>query len=135
MTALGRFIIPILVMIAGVGFVACTAEDEASVDSGMATAERSASDLKADAKDAWASLRTDGERLVDRVQTRNDTDAKQQLLQSCRDALERLRKAEVDSAGRVDQLCTRIRDTDVNNSSAWTDIKSELQRLNTEMGS
>ncbi len=137
-------------MVAGVGFVACTQEDEASVQSGIATAERevsgnptvaaakedvkdAAASAKQQAREAWASIRTDGERWVDRIQTRGDTGAKQELLNACRDALERLRKDNAGAADRVDRLCTRIRDTDVSNSSAWNEIQSELNRLDAEL--
>ena len=43
---------------------------------------------------AFAELRTQGERLVDQIETRNAPEAKEDLLNRCRVALERLRKAE-----------------------------------------
>lgn len=93
-------------------------------------AEEATRDVREAAQDAWASLRTDGERLVDEVRTRDDPAAQQRLLEECRDTLERLRRAESPGAGRVDELCNRIRNTDVHDDSAWDDIKRELQRLN-----
>ncbi len=83
------------------------------------------------AEDAFAELRTQGERLVDQIETRNAPEAKDELLNRCRDALERLRKAESESADRVDSLCDRIRDADVEDEELWRDIKEELGKLKT----
>ena len=77
-------------------------------------------------------MRTDGERLVDQVQTKNDEGAKKQLLDQCRDAEERLRK---DNNTRVDQaktLCDKIRDTDVKDANSWNDIRNQVKDLNKE---
>ena len=79
-------------------------------------------------------MRTDGERLVDRVQTGKDNDAKKQLLDNCRNAQERLAKQNSDRSDRVNKLCDRIRDTDVNAGDQWNSIKTELQQLNRELG-
>jgi hypothetical protein len=92
-------------------------------------AREAAGDLRKAAGDAWASLRTDSERIVDQIQTRNDPNAKQQLLDKCRDSLEKLRRANSNSAERVDQLCSRIRNTDVNAREAWNDVKREINEI------
>jgi hypothetical protein len=92
-------------------------------------ARDAAGDLREAAGDAWASLRTDSERLVDEIQTRNDPKAKQDLLDRCRDSLEKLRRSNSDSAERVDRLCTRIRDTDVNAREAWNDVRRDINEI------
>lgn len=107
---------------------ACTEENQSSV-------KETANDARTDARQAWASLRTNGERLIDRIQTRNDPEAKQQLLESCRNALERLRKDNSQFADNVSDVCDRIRDTDVNRTDAWNDIKARLNELNRDLGS
>lgn len=111
-----------------VAVAACTESDKED-------ARNTAADAKQQAKDAWASLKTDGERLVDRVQTRNDPEAKQQLLDKCRDSLERLRKSDSSFADNVAKLCNQIRDADPGNSSAWNDIKSRIDQLNRDLSS
>ena len=126
--------VPRLVMalvLAGVvaGF-ACTDEEAARTDQQVREATNGA---RQQARDAWASVRTDGERLVDQIQTRNDSEAKQDLLNECRDALERLRKNDAAIADRVEKLCDRIRDTDVNAGSTWNDVKQQLRDINREL--
>jgi hypothetical protein len=75
------------------------------------------------------SFEPGGERLVDEIRTRNAPEAKQQLLDRCRDALERLREADSEDAERVESLCDRIRDTDIEDSSVWNDIKEQIEQL------
>lgn len=110
---------------------ACTASEQQDAKQQV---QQTGKDIKQQSKDAWAGIRTDGERLADRVQTRNDADAKKELLSKCRDALERMRKADSAAADQVDKLCNQIRDADVNNSSAWNDIKARLNELNQQLG-
>ncbi len=43
--------------------------------------------------------------------------------------LERLRKASSESADRVAGICDRIQNTDITNTSAWTEIKQEIEKL------
>jgi vacuolar-type H+-ATPase subunit H len=87
-------------------------------------------DLRQQARAAWASVRVDSERLIDQIQTRNDPRAKQDLLDRCRNAQERLKTSNADAnAERVNELCDRIRATDVNNATAWDDIRTQFQRL------
>lgn len=113
--------------LAGV-LVACGADDidtEATRD----TIEETGQEARQAAEEAMADLRTGAERFVDQMQTRDAPQAKQQLLERCRDVLERLRKADSDDAGRVESVCDRIRDTDVENASAWDEIKKEIEKL------
>lgn len=103
----------------------CTQEDQDAAESKVGEA-------RAEVKDAWASMRTDGEKMIDRVQTQNDPEVKQDLLDSCRNALEKMRQADSAAAGRVDGLCNQIRDADPQDSDAWNNIKAQWQRLNAE---
>ncbi len=93
------------------------------------TVEEAAMDARQEAEDAFASLRTDAERLIDELLTRNAPEIKQQLLDRCRDALERLREAGSDQTDRVDDLCNRIRDTDPNDRAAWRDVREQVEQL------
>lgn len=104
--------------------------DDVDTEATRDTVAESAEDAREAAEKAFAELRTQGERLVDEVQTMNAPAAKEQLLDRCRDALERLRRAESDRADQVDSLCNRIRDADVENDDRWREIKDELSRLN-----
>lgn len=120
----------------GTALAACNAEDEQDLrDTGRDVQQQTrelSEDARRESSDAWASLRTDGERLVDQVQTRNDPESKQQLLDRCRDTLERLRKAGSPRAGQVDDLCTAIRAADVSNDSVWDGIRQRFNQLNQE---
>ncbi|MFN8556323.1 MAG: hypothetical protein U0531_02875 [Dehalococcoidia bacterium] len=91
--------------------------------------EDAARDAGRTAGDAFAELRTNGERLVDRVQTSNDPAAKQQLLDTCRDALARLRREGSNAEKRVDNLCTSIRETDPNTPAAWDGIRQRMNEI------
>ncbi|MDQ4130794.1 MAG: hypothetical protein M3133_07390 [Actinomycetota bacterium] len=104
--------------------------DDVDTEATRDTVAETAEDAREAAENAFAELRTQGERLVDEVRTTNAPEAKEQLLDRCRDALERLRRAESDRADQVDSLCNRIRDADVENDARWGEIKDELSRLN-----
>lgn len=93
------------------------------------TIEERAGDVQEAARDGLASLRTDVERLIDDVQARNAPEAKERLLERCRDALERLRRANSDSADRVQGLCDRIQGADITNESVWNEIKQEVEQI------
>jgi hypothetical protein len=82
-----------------------------------------------------ADLRTDGERLINEIQTRNDPDAKDQLLDRCRDVEEQLRKSENASADRVNKFCDDIRDADPEDSGAWNTIRTRFDELNSNFRS
>ena len=112
----------------GTLFVAC-GDDDVDTEATQDTVEDAATDAREEAENAFASLRTEAERLLDEIQTRNAPEAKQELLDQCRDVLERLRKANSDQVDRVESLCDRIRDTDPANSSVWQEVKDEIARL------
>lgn len=106
---------------------ACTQEEAEDVGQRVGEATE---DAIAAAQDAWATLRTDADRLVDKIKTDDDSQAKEELLERCRDAVEKLRKAESDQAERLDEVCDRIRDTDASNSdSSWDEIKNRIEEL------
>lgn len=85
-----------------------------------------AEDVGDTADDAWATLRTGFERLVDEAAT-GDDEAQDELLEECRDALEDLRQADDADAERVGELCDRIRDAD--DETAWDELRSEFEDL------
>ncbi len=122
-----RWLVALLV---GAAVVLPACDDNDTAQDVREQTEEVAEDAAAAAQDAWASLRTDAERLVDEIQTRNDPMAKERLLERCRDALEELRKAESDQADRAEQVCDRIRDTDVNDRDAWSDVKDRIEDIN-----
>jgi hypothetical protein len=111
--------------------LACTEEDQADIEQ---TAQETTRDARTEARQAWASLRADSDRLIDRVRTRNDPQAKQELLESCRDTQERLQKDKNEFADEVNDVCNRIRDTDVSRTEAWDAIKKRIDELNRDLG-
>ncbi len=117
-----------LLLVGAVVGVAC--EDE-NMGSGQDTSDR----LQREARESWAGLRTDGERLLDDVQARNDPETKKRFLDRCRDTEERLRKAKDANADAVNEFCDKVRDADVNNTTAWDELKREWQELTRRFGS
>lgn len=118
----------VLIAIAlGMLFVACG--DDADTQATQDTVEEATRDAREEAENAFATLRTEAERLLDEFQTRNAPEAKQKLLDQCRDVLERLRRANSEQVDRVDSLCNRIRDTDPSNASVWQEVKDEIAKL------
>lgn len=118
-----------LVMAAAVALGGCGDDEGNAADSVGQETQEAAQDARAAAQDLWASVRTDAERLLDEIRTQDAPRFKEELLQRCRDALERLRQAQSDAVGQVEQLCTRIQETDVGNADAWGDIKREIDQL------
>ena len=112
----------------GMLFVAC-GDNDVDTEATRDTVEDATRDAREEAENAFATLRTEGERLLDEFQTRNAPEVKQQLLDRCRDALERLRKANSDQADRVDSLCNRIRETDPSNTPVWGEVRDEIAKL------
>jgi vacuolar-type H+-ATPase subunit H len=112
----------------GTLFAAC-GDNDVDTEATQDTVENATSDAREEAEDAFATLRTEAERLVDEFQTRNAPEAKERLLEECRNALERLRQADSDQVGRVESLCDRIRDTDPSNESLWREVRDEITRL------
>lgn len=106
----------------------CSSEDvdtEATRD----TIEQAGGNVQDAARESLAGLRTNAERLVDDIQTRNAPEAKQQLLDRCRDALERLRRAGSKDADRVAGICERIQNSDIENRPVWDEIKQEIEKI------
>ena len=116
--------------------VACSDDGTVDTDRVADQAKTSATQVRQEAQNTWASLRTDGNRLIDDVQTRKDPDAKKQLLDRCRDTQEQFRKKDDGAnADRVGKFCDRVRDADPNAQGAWNDIKSEFQKLDEQFRS
>ena len=119
-----------VMLVGALTFVACGDDNgETMTDTIDPQTEEAAGDARDAARDAWASVRTDAERLLDEIRTQDAPRFKEELLERCRDALERLRQAGSDQADRVEQLCSRIQETDVANADAWADIKREVDQL------
>lgn len=123
----GRGALVLTIIALGMLFVACG--DDADTQATQDTVADATRDARDEAENAFANLRTEAERLLDEFQTRNAPEAKQKLLEQCRDALERLRKADSDQTGRVESLCDRIRDTDPANASVWNEVRDEITKL------
>lgn len=123
-----RTAVALIAIVFGTLFAAC-GDNDVDPEATQDTVESAARDAREEAEDAFATLRTEAERLMDEFQTRNASEAKEKLLEQCRDALERLRRAESDQADRVDSLCDRIRETDPSNSSVWSEVRDEIAKL------
>jgi len=98
-------------------------------------AQAAAGSVQKEVKDAWSSMSVDSDRLLDRIQARNDPEAKKELLDKCRNAQEKIAKSDNTRGGDVNKLCDQIRDADVNNRDSWNQIKDQMTRLNQQMGS
>lgn len=107
---------------------ACGSDDVGTEATGD-TIEQAGRDAQDAARDGLGGLRTDAERFIDDIQSRNASEAKQQLLERCRDSVERLRKASSDEAERVTAICERIQNSDLENRSAWDEIKQEIEKV------
>lgn len=103
---------------------ACAGDDTPDVDTDRV--EDAAGEAREEAQDAWASFRTGFERLVDEAST-GDSAARDELLNQCRDTLEKLRKAEDPRADKVGELCDRIRDAD--DETKWNEIRQEIDEI------
>ncbi len=119
-----------MVMAGALALVGCGDDGDTAADNVGQETQEAAQDARTAARDVWASFRTDVERLVDEIRTQDAPRVKEELLQRCRDALERLRQAGSDQVDRVEQLCDRVQETDVGNTSAWNDIRREIEQLN-----
>lgn len=108
----------------GLAFGACGDGDTA--DRTADTVENVAEDASETAENAWASLRTEFEELVDEAAT-GDSEAQDQLLERCRETLEELRKADDPGAERVGQLCDNIRDAD--DQTAWDELRQDFEEI------
>lgn len=121
-----------VLLVGAVAGVACEDGSDVNTDQAQNRVNETAGDVQDQANDVWANLRTDGERLIDEVQTRNDPEAKDQLLDRCRDAEEQLRSDENANADRVNELCDEIRDANPEDSDAWNTIKTRFNELNSD---
>ena len=128
MRSRGRGAVVMITIALGTLFVAC-GDNDVDTQATEDTVAEATRDAREEAENAFASLRTEGERLLDEFQTRNAPEAKQKLLEQCRDVLERLSKANSDQVGRVDSLCNRIRETDPTNASVWREVRDEIAKL------
>ncbi len=124
-----RTTIKVMLAISALFLVACGDDGDTATNGVGQQTEEAARDARDAAQDAWASVRTDAERLMDQIRTQDAPRLKEELLERCRDALERLRQAESERVGEVERLCDRIRDTDVSNTDAWADIRREIEQL------
>ncbi|MFP5316671.1 MAG: hypothetical protein ACLGI2_00040 [Acidimicrobiia bacterium] len=118
-----------MLAVAALFFVACGDDGETAGNGAEQRSEEAAGEARAAARDAWASVRTDAERLIDEIRTQDAPRLKEQLLDRCRDALERLREAGSDRSDEADRLCDRVRDTDVTSTDAWADIRRQIEQL------
>lgn len=118
-----------IVMAGALALTACGDDGDTATDNVEQQTQEAAQDARARAQDLWASVRTDAERLLDEIRTQDAPRFKEELLARCRDALERTREAQSEAAGRVEDLCNRIQETDVGNVDAWADIKREIDQL------
>lgn len=123
---LPRLLLTLLLLGAVVG-VACEVDETGT---GRDTTDR----IQREAREGWASLRTDGERFLDNARGRNDPEAKQRFLDRCRDTEEQLRRADDANADAVNEFCDAVRDTDVTNRRAWDDLRRRWQDLKQRLG-
>jgi hypothetical protein len=100
--------------------------DDDTADRTADTVEDAAEQVGENVEDAWASFRTDFERLVDDAAT-GDNAAQDQLLDECRDTLEELRQADDPATERVGQLCDNIREAD--DQTAWDTIRQDIEEI------
>lgn len=124
----GRGAMVSIALALGMLFVAC-GDNDVDTQATQDTVEDATRDAREEAENAFATLRTEAEKLIDEFQTRNAPQAKEKLLEECREVLERLRKADSDQAGRVDSLCNRIRETDPTNAAVWREVREEIAKL------
>lgn len=130
-TVIPRLFVAVL-LVGVVALAACDGGSDVDTEQAQDRVNQSADDVQEQANDVWSELRTDGERLIDEVQTRNDPEVKDRLLDRCRDAEEQLRKGDNSNADRVNELCDTIRDADPDDSDAWATIKTRFEELNRE---
>ena len=113
-------------LVGAVALAACDDGSNVTADQAQDRINETSEDIEPQANDIWAGLRTDGERLIDEIQTRNDPEAKDRLLDRCRDVEEQLRESENTNADRVNEFCDDIRDADPEDNSVWNEIKTRF---------
>lgn len=113
----------------GLGLVLVGCGDDDDGGETADTIEDVGEDVQETANDAWASFRTNAERLIDEAQT-GDNEAQDELLDECRDTLQDLREADDPSADRLQSLCDDIRDAD--DDTAWDELRDEIEEIESE---
>jgi hypothetical protein len=63
-----------------------------------------------------------------------DPERKENLVERCTNALDRLRAADDPQADRVANFCDSLEDTNPNTPAAWDDIRNRLNELITQLG-
>ncbi|MDP1795173.1 MAG: hypothetical protein Q8K63_13640 [Acidimicrobiales bacterium] len=111
-------------------FAACSESDRDSAaqtaDDAAERVEDEAGELKEKAEDAFDSFRTGFERSIDEASS-GDDEAKEKVLDECRDTLEDLRQNDDPRAEQVGALCQKIRDADDGN--AWNEVREEFDEI------
>lgn len=100
--------------------------DEQTTDTLDETVDDVTDDIEEGARTAWASLRTNAERLIDEAST-GDSEAQEQLLEECRDTLQELRESGDKDTDRVEQLCDDIRDAE--DDADWDALRNEVRAI------
>ncbi len=116
-------------MTAGLGSSSWGATPDVDTDATRDTIEEAGESAGETAEEAFASLGTDAERLVDEIQANRAPQAEGDLLERCRDVLKSIREAESESADRVDEICDRIHDADVDDAEVWDTIRQEIEEV------
>ena len=91
--------------------------------------EEAGEDARAQAEEALADLRTEAEEAVDELPTPEAPEVKQELLDRCRDAVESMREADMQTTDSVQQICDRIEGADVSDLDLWNEIQQEIENL------
>ena len=94
-----------------------------------AVVDDASEDARAEAEEALADLRTEAEEALDELPTPEAPDVKQELLDRCRDAVESMREADMQTADSAQQICDRIEGADVSDMDLWNDIQQEIEDL------
>ena len=94
-----------------------------------AVVEDAGEDARAQAEEALADLRAEAEEALDEMPTPEAPDVKQELLDRCRDALESMRDADMQTADSVQQICDRIEGADLSDMDVWNEIQQEIEDL------
>jgi hypothetical protein len=118
-----RVLTTLIALVMGGALLVGCGNDDADVEE---TTDDVTDDIEEGARDAWASLRTGWERVIDDVAT-GDVDAQVELLEECRDTLQDLREAGDESADDVQSLCDAIRDAD--EDTDWDAIRAQYDEL------
>jgi hypothetical protein len=117
--------LPLVLVLGGCG----DDDTDETLDTIDDTVEDVAEDVQEAADDAWASFRTNLERLGDEIEG-GDDGAREELLDECRDTLQDLREADDPQADRLGDVCDRIRDAD--DDTSWDDLREEIDDIDAD---